>query len=123
MAQKSLDRLSDEELVLEFAKWAKEYGASEAIGNLQRSTQAYTALEAVDDELRTRGLAARSRLLPLLDHADMGIRYYAALWLLPIAPASARAILDEIAADFPSPVSAQSRGSVRASDGRPSRPN
>ena len=118
MANKSLQRVSDEELVLEFAKWAKEYWFAENAGNLVRSNQAYTALEAVDDELRTRGLAARSRLLPLLDHSDIGIRYYAAQWLLPIAPASARAILDQIASDSSRRPAPQTRSFSRVSENR-----
>ncbi len=61
---------------------------------VRRANKMFYYMKAIDSVLRSRGLEARKKLLPLLDRKDRFVRYYAAQYLLAVAPERARAIIE-----------------------------
>ncbi|MGH6838401.1 MAG: DUF2019 domain-containing protein [Methylocella sp.] len=55
-------------------------------------------MDAVDNELRARGLEARLALLRLYDHPNIEVRLKAATRTLAIAPIAARRVIEAIKA-------------------------
>jgi hypothetical protein len=94
MRQPDLSGLTDDELVKIFALAAKRRGLAVLDSETRQANKMFDRMRSVDAVLRTRGLEARMRLVPLLDHDDRFIRYYAALYLLAVVPARARAIIE-----------------------------
>jgi sugar lactone lactonase YvrE len=54
-------------------------------------------MQVIDCELRSRGREERMALYPLLSDKNRFIRYYAAKYLLGLAPDHARRVIEEIA--------------------------
>ena len=98
MTDQKLTSLTDDELVNSFESWAKSHGKAVINGDVPAANRSYWQLDAVDKELRARGDQARARLLRLLDHPELPVRYYAANWLLALDPARARAIIEDVKA-------------------------
>jgi hypothetical protein len=57
----------------------------------------FKRMQAVDRVLRLRGKEARLALLPLLDDEERSVRYFAANYMLGLAPDRARNVIEEIA--------------------------
>jgi len=95
MTQK-LEDLTDDALVDLFEKWAYEQGQALLEFDTAAATQAYRKRDEVYEELKARGVEARSKLLRLLDHEDPAVRLYAAKRLLAVAPDRARSALEDI---------------------------
>jgi len=113
MSNYKYENLSNEELSIEFAKWAKIESSATLDGPAAR--RAAYRLKAMSEIFQARGLPARSLLLQLLDDADEGIRYQAAHLLLAIAPARARAVIERVAAGI-GPIAADARGAIEMLD-------
>lgn len=64
---------------------------------LQKSTELFWKMKAVDDELRLRGLAARRALMRLYDYPDWQVRLDAARSTLGIAYDQARGVIQTVA--------------------------
>lgn len=57
-------------------------------------------MKALDKIFSQRGPAAQPLLLPYLDHPNEGVRYWTAMWLWPVVPVKARAVMEQIARIF-----------------------
>lgn len=85
------------QLVQEFIATAKQRGLFILNSETRRANRMYDRMKAIDDILRERGIAARLELAPLLDNEDRFVRYYAAVYLLGLLSARARAVIEKIA--------------------------
>ena len=94
MKTSTLDNLSDDELIDRFAIAAKERGAAVLDSETRRANRMFDRMRAIDTVLRARGRGARMKLVRLMDEKDRFVRYYAALYLLGIAPDRAREIIE-----------------------------
>jgi hypothetical protein len=101
MTSGKLDSLGDEDLVDLFETWAATRGKAIIDGEIPEANHAYKNLKAVHDQLCIRGIAARSRILRLLDHEDVTVRFHAAKWLYALSPERARSILKDVEAQGP----------------------
>jgi hypothetical protein len=97
MKLEELEAFSTEQLVGEFIRTSKERGAAILDSDNRRANQMFDGMRAVDRVLRSRGKEARLALLPLLDDEDRFVRYFAASYMLGLAPDRARRIIEEIA--------------------------
>jgi len=97
MTDRKLKNFPDDELVATFEIWARAHGNAVVSGDVPAANRIYWKLDAVDKELRSRGLSARSQLLKLLDHPELPVRYYAAKKLLALEPLRARSIIEDVA--------------------------
>jgi len=79
-----------------YAESAAEHGRATIEGDSASANDAHDRLAAVYGELRDDGQQAR--LLPLLSHADVGVRAWAAAHALQFAPEQGEQVLEEIAA-------------------------
>jgi hypothetical protein len=95
MTNQKLANLTDDELVTSFEGWARARVKAVIDCDATAATHSYRKLDAVDRELRTRGLRARGKLLVLLDHPELPVRYYAAKRLLALEPDRARSIIED----------------------------
>jgi hypothetical protein len=93
MRSGSLDKMTNNELVREFARTA--YGLGDAVNNWRNGVAETRRLFTIRNILRARGRDARSQLMPLLEDADRFVRYYAAGELLALAPERSRRIIEE----------------------------
>ena len=57
----------------------------------------YAQMEAIDQELRSRGREARLALMQLYDYPNMQVRLQVATYTLGVAPAAARNLIQAIA--------------------------
>jgi hypothetical protein len=97
MTNRKLEVWADDELVGSFEIWAKAHGQAVINGDVPAANRTYRKLDAVDKELRSRGLSARRQMLRLLDHPELPVRYYAAKKLLALEPLRARSIIEDVA--------------------------
>lgn len=82
----------------------------------RRANVCFDQMKAVDAEMRARGIEARKTLIPLLNDPDRYVRYYAAIYLLGLAPDQARAILEWNTRFEVGILAADARGMLRALD-------
>ncbi len=68
---------------------------------ITRASKAVRQRMRIEDVLRARGTQARRALLPLLKHPNAQVRVNAGKHLLAVAPAEARATLEDLAAHGP----------------------
>ena len=79
----------------------EEFDALE-LGDMPSVRKLFSKLKSVDQEIRARGIEARRKMLPLLNHRNPQVRINAAKALLAIAPQEARSALELLAFRGPS---------------------
>ncbi|HYM17658.1 MAG TPA: DUF2019 domain-containing protein [Micropepsaceae bacterium] len=94
---RELITLSIEDLVGQFRAYALEQESALLDSDTDEYNRLYDKMEAIDLELRTRGLEARKALLRLLDHESPRVRRAAAVRSLAISPERSLATIKEIA--------------------------
>lgn len=94
MKSADLPGLVTNQLVKRFAELAHDMGLAVLDSETRRFNRMFPDMQAIDRELRSRGREARMALLPLLGHEDRFRRYYAAKYLLGLAPDHARAVIE-----------------------------
>jgi len=93
MKSRYLSQFDNEQLIVKFAWAADKLG--NAI-NLWLPTERETEnLLSIRNEIRLRGPKARRQLIPLLEHDNRFVRYYAAQQLLALEPKRSRQIIEE----------------------------
>jgi len=95
MTNQKIANLTDDELVTSFEEWARARVKAVIGCDVTAATRSYGKLDAVDKELCARGPQARGKLLVLLDHPELPVRYYAAKRLLALEPDRARSIIED----------------------------
>jgi hypothetical protein len=95
MNRTTLRQIDDESLVREFARAANNLGS--AINLWESGAKETEKLFAVRDEIRSRGLDVRLRLVPLLRNRSRFVQYYAAQQLMELEPERSRQIIEETA--------------------------
>jgi len=89
--------LSDEQLIKRYVAAASGHRRATEEGNPRKANEQHDILAAAYRELRKRGLAAQRKLLPLLVHADVGVRIWAAAHALEFSPRDGEPVLVAIA--------------------------
>lgn len=89
--------LSSEDLVRMFAEIAKKRGIAVRESDTRRHNQMFRRMQAIERVLRSRGDDVRMLLLPLLDSDDRFVRYYAARYLIALAPERSRQVIEYVA--------------------------
>ena len=87
-----------EQLVARFADIALAQDHALLFDQLAKFKRLYAQMDAVDNELRSRGTDARLALVALYDHPNPQVRLKAAVRTLGVAPLEARKMLDAIEA-------------------------
>jgi hypothetical protein len=108
--------MTDAELVSQFSEIAKVRGEATMMLDTRRANACFDRMKTVDMEMRARGTEARKALIPLLSDPDRYVRYYAAIYLLALAPDQARAILEWNTKFEVGILAADARGMLRALD-------
>ena len=93
MRTRSLDQLTDENLIQAFAHAAIRLG--EAVINWESGAKETRHLFAIRDILRARGRQSLLELGPLLDDKNQFVQYYAARQLHALFPERCRQIVEE----------------------------
>jgi hypothetical protein len=114
MRSRGISRMTDAELVFRFSMIAKERGKAAMMLDTRRANVCFDQMKAVDLEMRARGIETRKALVPLLSNPDRYVRYYAAMYLLALAPDQARAILEWNTKFEVGILAADARGMLRA---------
>jgi hypothetical protein len=96
MTQKSLDALTVDELVAEFAEICLVQDKELRSFRLHKRPELFHRIVAIVDELRRRGRDARLALTRLYDHPCTQARLKAAKYTLAVAPVPARQVLEKI---------------------------
>ena len=86
------DVFGEGQLIKMFSGAARMMGAAVLDSNSRTATKAFRRMETVSDALQRRGKS--SALIHLLDDQERFVRYYAAQFLLKIAPDRARAVIE-----------------------------
>lgn len=102
-----MNRLTNEELVERFRQFALDKSKALLDSNTHEANRIFDRMEAIDRELRRRGLEARQALAVLLDDSDIRVRYEAAIELLAVVPDKALATVQAIANRHLMPVSGE----------------
>jgi hypothetical protein len=108
---KNFRRLSDEQLIDEYALLAKRVG--EAIVNWMPGAKLKHQLYALEDEIKVRG--SRMKLAKLLSSKNRFVRYYTAQELYGPLPHLCRPIIEENTREFDA-IAGDARGFLRAID-------
>jgi hypothetical protein len=116
MKSRGISRITDAELVSQFSAIAKARGEATMMLDTRRANACFDRMKAVDLEMRARGTETRKALVPLLSNPDRYVRYYAAMYLLALAPDQARAILEWNTKFEVGILAADARGMLRALD-------
>lgn len=98
MKGRKFDDQTDEDLVDLFSEWAKARGKAVIDCDAPAANRGYWKLDAVEKELHARGPLAHRKLLGLLGHSELLVRYYAAKRLLALEPGRARSIIEDVKA-------------------------
>ena len=97
MIEKSkVESESDEELVRLYEKAAHDHRQATEHGDPEAGNKAAHLVALIYRELRKRGLAAQSLLLPLLDAPDFGVRGWAGAHALEFAPERGEPVLEAL---------------------------
>jgi hypothetical protein len=97
MNTERFEKLTTEQLVVEFSHVASDRGAAILDLETHRANKMFDKMQAIDRVLRSRGQDARLALSPLLDDKERSVRYYAAKYLLGLLPDQTRRVIEEIA--------------------------
>jgi hypothetical protein len=97
------DHLTAAQLVERFAAIGIEQGKAVLSDDNAKFTRLYWQMEAVEEELKRRPGDKRRELLTLFNHPNMQVRLMAAKAALPVAPETARRVLEAIAASHRQP--------------------
>lgn len=89
-----VDSKSNEELVRLYEEAAHNHRQATDSGDPEEGNRAADLVALIYHELRKRGLAAQSLLLPLLDAPDSGVRGWAAAHALEFAPEKGEPVLE-----------------------------
>jgi len=111
-----LNTLDDNELIRRFSIAAREMGAAVLDSGTSAANKKFQIMWDVDLILRSRGKAARLKLLPLLEEKDRFVRYYAAKKLLGLVPTRARAEIAWNAEHWFDALAGDAKGLLRAFD-------
>ncbi len=93
MKNVDLRTLTTEELISRFAEIAIGQDQALLYDRIARYKKLYSQMDAVDNELRARGIQARRALISLYDHPNPQVRLKAAIRSLGVAPVEARTVL------------------------------
>jgi hypothetical protein len=97
MKQPELSKINVNRLVDHFAEIALAQDKAIEQDNNRGYRTLYAQMEAVDQELRSRGREARLALMRLYDYPNMQVRLQAATYTLGVAPEPARRLIQAIA--------------------------
>ena len=97
MKQLELSKMSVDELVDRFAEIGVAQDKALEQDNNRGYRKLYAQMEAVDQELRSRGREPRLALMRLYDYPNMQVRLQAATYTLGVAPEPARRLIQAIA--------------------------
>jgi len=95
--------LTIEQLIARFAEIALAQDQALLYDQTAKFNRLYRDMDAVDNELRSRGTEARLRLLALYEHPNAQVRLKAAVRTLGVAPVEARHVLEAIEASGEQP--------------------
>jgi hypothetical protein len=87
---------SSEELIRLYEKAAHDHRQATDSGDPKTGNKAADVVAAIYHELRNRGLAAQSLLLPLLNRSDSGVRAWTAAHALEFAPEKGEPVLEAL---------------------------
>ncbi len=91
-----LSKITIDQLVDRFAEIGVEQDNALWESKYAKFRQLYKQMDAVDGELRSRGLEARLALTRLFNHRNIQVRLQAAKWTLGVAPVQARELIEKI---------------------------
>jgi hypothetical protein len=91
------ETLQIDALLARYAEAAAAHRAAVDAADHRLANRHHDEVAAVYRELRRRGEAAQRELLPLLRHADPGVRAWAAAHALEFAPIEGEPVLTELA--------------------------
>ncbi len=97
MKRSELSKMSVNELVEHFAEIGLAQDRAIEQDNNRGYRKLYAQMEAVDQELRSRGGEARLALIRLYDYPNMQVRLQAATYTLGVALEPARRLIQQIA--------------------------
>jgi hypothetical protein len=98
-----LKTLNNEQLVDWFRNRALYKVIALLDSDIPNVTKLYWEMEAIEDELRSRGMTARKALIRLMDDENIRVRYEAARRLLAVAPEKALQTIKHITATHKMP--------------------
>jgi HEAT repeat protein len=101
MTMRNLQTAPNDQLIATYIELSQNEDDAMLRNDIGRATRLVRQRKEVDDILRARGIQARRMLLPLLEHPNAQVRLNAAKHLLAVAPAEARATLEDLAAHGP----------------------
>jgi uncharacterized protein DUF2019 len=101
MTIRNLQTVPNDQLVATYIELSQQEDDALLRNDGARATRLAYRRKEVDGVLRARGIQARRMLLPLLTHPNAQVRLNAAKHLLAVAPAEARATLEDLAAHGP----------------------
>jgi len=104
MISRDLRTMGDQQLVQRFRQHALDQESTLWDSNTAKYNRLFDRMQAIEDELRSRGPEARKALLVLLDDPNPWVRYKAAHECLAIARERAMVVLRAIAASHLMPV-------------------
>ncbi len=87
---------TDDALVAMFTSAAHLHGVASDAGEYRQANKHYDVANAVQTELRRRGITSLALLTPLLDDGDPWVRYWAATAVRDIARKDAEAVLADL---------------------------
>jgi hypothetical protein len=93
----------DADLVAMFIEAAARNGSASDAADYREGSRQHDVAIAVRRELLRRGAGSQNRLLPLLQHENAWVRYWAAVAALPFAPVEAAPVLESLAQSRLSP--------------------
>lgn len=114
MRRVDVTKLSAPQLVDRFAEIGEAQYVALIDNDHRKYNHLYDLMDEVDNELRSRGEAARLELLKLFDHPNDQVRLKAATHALGVALVNAREVLEDLASDVAYPQTASARGLLRA---------
>ncbi len=100
-----LSKMPTPDLIREFTELAVQQGIAAVWLDVHRSKKLYRLTELVTEELKARG--ELSKLSTLFDHDDLWVRFRAAVWVKPVMPIEACAILQELKENAPQQLAAE----------------
>lgn len=103
MTSADLKKIDDRRLAERFRDAARAKSAALLDSDTRLANQLFDEMTAIDNELRSRGQAARRALLVLLDDGDLRVRLEAAQCSLAVDPERALATIKDVAASHKMP--------------------
>lgn len=116
MSHKALEDSTIDDLVAQFAEICVAQDRALINSKITTFNKLYKQMDAVDKELRKRGLQARLALRKLYEHPNQQVRLQTAKCTLAVAPTEARRVIEAIAKSGWMPQAADARGSLRNLD-------